>query len=51
MLATQMDPCTAACAGVRRHALAGLRAAERLNGPDGVVAGDVIAVLPLALGG
>jgi ADP-dependent NAD(P)H-hydrate dehydratase / NAD(P)H-hydrate epimerase len=51
MLAKEMDPFTAACAGVRLHALAGLRAAERLNGPDGVVASDVIAALPLALGG
>jgi hydroxyethylthiazole kinase-like uncharacterized protein yjeF len=51
MLAKEMDAFTAACAGVRLHALAGLRAAERLNGPDGVVASDVIAVLPLALGG
>jgi NAD(P)H-hydrate epimerase len=51
MLAKEMDPFTAACAGVRLHALAGLRAAERLNGPDGVVASDVIAMLPLALGG
>jgi NAD(P)H-hydrate epimerase len=51
MLAKEMDPFTAACAGVRLHALAGLRAAERLNGPDGVVASDVVAMLPLALGG
>jgi NAD(P)H-hydrate epimerase len=51
MLAKEMDAFAAACAGVRLHALAGLRAAERLNGPDGVVASDVIAVLPLALGG
>jgi len=51
MLAKEMDPFTAACAGVRLHALAGLRAAERLNGPDGVVASDVVALLPLALGG
>ena len=51
MLAKEMDPFTAACAGVRLHALAGLRAAERLNGPDGVIASDVIAMLPPALGG
>jgi ADP-dependent NAD(P)H-hydrate dehydratase / NAD(P)H-hydrate epimerase len=51
LLAKEMDPFTAACAGVRLHALAGQRAADRLNGPDGVVASDVIAVLPLALAG
>jgi NAD(P)H-hydrate epimerase len=51
MLAKEMDAFTAACAGVRLHALAGQRAAARLNGPDGVVASDVIAALPLALGG
>jgi hydroxyethylthiazole kinase-like uncharacterized protein yjeF len=51
MLAKEMDAFTAACAGVRLHALAGLFAAQRLHGPDGVVASDVIAALPLALGG
>ncbi|TML06281.1 MAG: NAD(P)H-hydrate dehydratase [Actinobacteria bacterium] len=51
LLAKEMDPFTAACAGVRLHALAGQLAADRLDGPDGVVASDVIAVLPLALGG
>jgi hypothetical protein len=33
------------------HAHAGVLAAERLRGPDGVVASDVIAALPLALAG
>ena len=51
LLAKEMDPFVAACAGVRLHALAGKLAAERLRGPDGVVASDVIAALPLALGG
>ena len=51
LLAKEMDPFTAACAGVRLHALAGQLTADRLDGPDGVVASDVIAVLPLALGG
>jgi NAD(P)H-hydrate epimerase len=51
MLAKAIDPFTAACAAVRLHALAGGLAAGRLNGPDGVVAGDVVAALPLALGG
>src|SRR6185436_19765102 len=50
MLAKEMDPFAAACAGVRLHALAGRRAAELLNGPDGVVASDVVAALPAALG-
>ena len=51
LLAKAMDPFAAACAGVRLHALAGKLAAERLRGPDGVVASDVIAALPLALAG
>jgi NAD(P)H-hydrate epimerase len=51
MLAKAMDPFTAACAAVRLHARAGERAAELLNGPDGVVAGDVVAALAPALGG
>jgi len=51
LLAKEMDPFTAACAGVRLHALAGSRAAERWHGPDGVVAGDVVASLPIVLGG
>ena len=51
LLAKAMDPFAAACAGVRLHALAGKLAAERLCGPDGVVASDVIAALPLALAG
>jgi NAD(P)H-hydrate epimerase len=51
LLAKEMDPFVAACAAVRLHALAGKLAAERLRGPDGVVASDVIAALPLALGG
>ena len=51
LLAKGMDPFAAACAGVRLHALAGKAAAERLRGPDGVVASDVIAALPMALAG
>jgi ADP-dependent NAD(P)H-hydrate dehydratase / NAD(P)H-hydrate epimerase len=51
LLAKEMDPFTAACAGVRLHALAGVLAAERLRGPDGVIASDVIAALPLVLAG
>jgi hydroxyethylthiazole kinase-like uncharacterized protein yjeF len=51
LLAKAMDPFAAACAGVRLHALAGALAAERLRGPDGVVASDVIAAVPVVLGG
>ncbi len=50
LLAKGMDPFVAACAGVRLHALAGRRAADRL-GPDGVIASDVIAALPLVFAG
>ena len=51
LLAKEMDPFAAACAGVRLHARAGALAAEKLRGPDGVVASDVVAALPLALAG
>jgi ADP-dependent NAD(P)H-hydrate dehydratase / NAD(P)H-hydrate epimerase len=51
LLAKEMDPFAAACAGVRMHALAGGLAAERQHGPDGVIASDVIEALPLVLGG
>jgi NAD(P)H-hydrate epimerase len=47
MLARGLDPFTAACAGVRLHARAGGIAAEAV-GPEGVVAGDVVAALPRA---
>jgi NAD(P)H-hydrate epimerase len=47
LLARGLDPFRAACAGVRLHARAGLLAAGAL-GPDGVMAGDVIAALPHA---
>ena len=47
MLAKDLDPFTAACAGVQLHAAAGRRAADRW-GVDGVIARDVIAALPLA---
>jgi len=49
-LAKGMEPFAAACAGVRRHAAAG-RAAASAHGPDGVIAGDVVAALPRALEG
>jgi NAD(P)H-hydrate epimerase len=47
LLARGLDPFRAACAAVRLHARAGARAAGEL-GPDGVMAGDVIAALPHA---
>jgi hydroxyethylthiazole kinase-like uncharacterized protein yjeF len=48
-LAKAMDPFHAACAGVHVHARAGQIAAERI-GPEGVIARDVIELLPPALG-
>jgi ADP-dependent NAD(P)H-hydrate dehydratase / NAD(P)H-hydrate epimerase len=46
-LAKHMDPFEAACAGVLVHARAGQLAARDV-GPEGVIAGDVIAALPRA---
>jgi hydroxyethylthiazole kinase-like uncharacterized protein yjeF len=46
-LAKRLDPFTAACAGVRRHAAAG-RVAAATHGADGVIASDVIAALARA---
>jgi NAD(P)H-hydrate epimerase len=48
LLAKRMDPFHAACAGVFVHAAAGRLAAERI-GPEGVIASDVIALLPTVL--
>ena len=47
-LAKRMDPFQAACAGVLVHACAGRLAAERI-GLEGVIASDVIELLPAAL--
>jgi len=47
MLARDLDPFTAACAGVRLHARAGVHAAHE-KGVDGVIASDVIQALPYA---
>ena len=47
MLARGVDPFPAACAGVRLHARAGVRAAGE-KGVDGVIARDVIEALPHA---
>jgi len=45
MLARGIEPFAAACAAVRLHARAGVRAARHL-GAEGVIARDVIAALP-----
>jgi ADP-dependent NAD(P)H-hydrate dehydratase / NAD(P)H-hydrate epimerase len=47
ILARGVDPFAAACAGVRLHARAGVRAADE-RGVDGVIARDVIEALPHA---
>jgi NAD(P)H-hydrate epimerase len=49
-LSKGVDPFTAACAGAFVHARAG-RLAERTIGAEGVIAGDVIALLPRARAG
>jgi NAD(P)H-hydrate epimerase len=46
-LSKHMDPFAAACAGVLVHGRAGQLCAEEI-GPEGVIAGDVIAALPRA---
>ncbi len=51
LLAKGMEAFLAACAGVRLHLRAGQIAAVAQSGPDGVIASDVIARLPLALEG
>jgi NAD(P)H-hydrate epimerase len=48
LLAKRMDPFHAACAGVFIHAEAGRVAAQRI-GPEGVIASDVIGLLPTVL--
>ncbi len=48
LLAKRMPAFDAACAGVFVHATAGRLAASRI-GPDGVIASDVIELLPAAL--
>ena len=49
MLARGLTAAQACCAGVHLHSRAGQLAAEP-HGPDGVIASDVIAALPAALG-
>jgi len=46
-LAKRMDPWHAACAGVLVHSQAGILVSREI-GPEGVIAGDVIAALPRA---
>jgi len=45
MLAKGLEPFTAACAAVRLHARAGIHAAGKRGGPEGVIASDVIEAL------
>jgi ADP-dependent NAD(P)H-hydrate dehydratase / NAD(P)H-hydrate epimerase len=47
MLARELDPFAAACAGARLHARAGIHAAHE-KGVDGVIARDVVEALPFA---
>jgi NAD(P)H-hydrate epimerase len=48
ILAKGVEPFVAACAGARLHAVAGRLAAEAAGSPEGVIASDVIAMLPRA---
>ena len=48
-LARGMEPFEAAAAAVHVHVLAGQAAARALDGPDGVIASDVIEQLPRTL--
>jgi hydroxyethylthiazole kinase-like uncharacterized protein yjeF len=50
LLSQGLEPFAAAAAGVFLHARAGRIAARRLGAAEGVIATDVIAVLPAALG-
>jgi NAD(P)H-hydrate epimerase len=45
MLAKGLEPFAAACAGVRLHALAGIRAATLRGSVEGVIAADVVEAL------
>jgi hydroxyethylthiazole kinase-like uncharacterized protein yjeF len=51
LLAQELDPFTAAAAGVWLHAEAGREAARRVGAVEGVIATDVIAALPAARSG
>jgi NAD(P)H-hydrate epimerase len=47
-MARGLPPFEAACAAVHCHSRAGRLAAARVGSPDGVIAGDVIAAIPIA---
>jgi NAD(P)H-hydrate epimerase len=49
LLARGLEPLAAACAAVLAHARAGRDAAIRVGNPESVIAGDVIASIPLAI--
>ena len=51
MLARGLEPFAAACAAVVAHALAGRAAAARVGAAESVIAGDVIASIPMGLRG
>lgn len=48
-LARGLDPFEAACAAVHCHTRAGRLAAERVGSAEGVIAGDVVRAMPLAM--
>ncbi|HEY6730494.1 MAG TPA: NAD(P)H-hydrate dehydratase [Solirubrobacterales bacterium] len=49
LLARGLEPFAAACAAVVAHARAGLDAAAKVGAAESVIAGDVIAAIPLAM--
>jgi ADP-dependent NAD(P)H-hydrate dehydratase / NAD(P)H-hydrate epimerase len=49
LLARGLDPFAAACAGVLAHTRAGRDAATRIGAAESVIAGDVIASIPVGL--
>ncbi|HVT00237.1 MAG TPA: NAD(P)H-hydrate dehydratase [Solirubrobacterales bacterium] len=49
LLARGLEPFAAACAAVIAHARAGREAARRLGAAESVIAGDVIAAIPVGL--
>ena len=49
LLARGLDPFEAACAAVHSHTRAGRIAASAVGSAEGVIAGDVIAAMPVAL--
>ncbi len=51
MLARGLEPFAAACAAVVAHARAGRDAAARVGAAESVIAGDVIASIPVGLRG